>query len=299
MRALVIDPNAPERIALGEVPEPAVGPGQVGVRVAAVSLNYGELPAHGGEAGEVRGWDAAGTVVQAAADGSGPPVGARVVTMGPRGWAELRAADTASLAVVPEGLDLGVASALPVAGGTALQALRALGGVVGRRVLVTGASGGVGRFAVQLARLAGAHVVAVVGSPARGAGLAELGADEIAVGIEAVREPVFGVIENVGGPTLVRAFQLLEPGGSVVSVGGASREPAVFPPYATVGPRRSLVSFTLGPGLAADLAYLLELVRQGRLDPQIAWRGPWTRAAEASQALRERRVNGKAVLDVD
>jgi len=120
----------------------------------------------------------------------------------------------------------------------------------------------------------------------------------VVVGIEAVQGPLYGVIENVGGPTLVRSFELLEEGGSLISIGGVGNEPAVFPPYATVGPRRSLVSFTMGGALAADLAYLLELLRAGTLDARVGWRGPWTNAAEASRALRERRVLGKAVLDV-
>ena len=300
MRALVVDPAAPERLALGEAPDPTPAPHEALVRVAAVSLNYGELPANGGgEAGFVPGWDAAGVVEHPAADGSGPSVGTRVLTFaGSGGWAALRAAPTADLAAVPDGVDLGLASALPVAGVTALRALRKLGPLLGRRVVVTSAAGGVGRFAVQLAHFAGAHVVAVVGSAARGEGLQAVGADEVAVGIEAVEGPVFGVIENVGGPTLVRSFQLLEEGGSVISIGGVGGDAAVFPPYGTVGPHRSLVSFTMGGTLAADLAFLLSLLRAGTLHVQVGWRGPWTQAAEASRALRERRVLGKAVLDV-
>ncbi|WP_225987003.1 zinc-binding dehydrogenase [Streptomyces spectabilis] len=90
--------------------------------------------------------------------------------------------DTADLAVVPDAVDLGAAGALPVAGVSALQAVRRLGTIEGRRVLVTGASGGVGRFAVQLAALAGAHVIASTGSPERAAGLRELGAAETVQG---------------------------------------------------------------------------------------------------------------------
>src|SRR5436189_210444 len=74
-------------------------------------------------------------------------------------------------------------AALPAAGVTALRAVRALGPLLGRRVLVTGASGGLGRFAVQLAARAGADVVALVGRPERGAGLVELGAREVVTGI--------------------------------------------------------------------------------------------------------------------
>ena len=100
-----------------------------------------------------------------------------MVTLGWSGaWAELRAVDTGELAVLPDGVEHGAAATLPVAGVTALRALRRTGPALGRRVLITGASGGVRRFAVQLAARAGAHVIAAVGRPERGAGLAELGA---------------------------------------------------------------------------------------------------------------------------
>jgi NADPH:quinone reductase-like Zn-dependent oxidoreductase len=300
MRALVADPSAPTGIRLGEAPDPTPAPNQVLVRVAATSLNYGEVAsARRNEPGTPLGWDSAGTVVEAPADGSGPKVGSRVVTFGGQGaWAELRAVDTTEVAVLPDNVEFGVAATLPVAGVTALRALRRFGFIAGERILVTGASGGVGRFAVQLAALAGAHVIASVGRPERGAGLAELGAAEVVVGLDDVREPVRGVVENVGGPTLVRAFELLEEGGSVQSIGGTSGEPAVFPPYSTVGVRRSLEAFTMGDHLAEDLTYLADLVAAGRLHPQIGWRGSWERFEEAIQALLDRRVAGKAVLEV-
>ena len=141
-------------LRLGEAPEPVPRDSEALVEVSAAALNFGEL-AFNSSASEPRavlGWDAAGVVAKPASNGSGPSAGTRVVTFGWRGaWAERRAVDTAELAVVPDSVDLGAASALPVAGVTALQALRRLGPVFGRRVLVTGAAGGVGRFAVQLA----------------------------------------------------------------------------------------------------------------------------------------------------
>jgi len=100
--------------------------------------------------------------------------------------------------------------------------------VVGRRVLITGASGGVGRFAVQLAARAGAHVIAAVGSTARGAGLKALGATEVVVGLADVAEPVSGVLDNVGGPLLAEAFSLLADGGSLQSIGMASNQPSTI-----------------------------------------------------------------------
>ncbi|MFE4911807.1 zinc-binding dehydrogenase [Streptomyces sp. NPDC056652] len=303
MRALLYDPEAPQGFRLGEAPDPVPTESQALVEVHAVSFNFGEIAYREGvlSPGQVSGWDAAGVVVRAAADGSGPPAGERVVTFGWTGaWAALRAVETGELALVPDRVDLGAASALPVAGVTALQALRRLGSVVGRRVLITGASGGVGRYAVQLAALAGARVVASVGSPARGEGLLELGAEEVVIGPENVKEPVFGALDNVGGVQLAQAFSRVEPGGSVLSIGKASLQPTVidFEEERHRGGRRRIEVFTVESPIGADLAYLVGLLDRGLLDPQIGWRGPWERAAEAAETLLGRRVRGKAVLDV-
>ncbi len=302
VRALVVDDHAPGRLALGEVPDPTPAADQLLVQVQATSLNFGELPLHtGAPAGTVPGWDAAGVVVRAAAAGGGPAVGTRVVTQGANGaWAELRAVSVQSLAVLPDHVDSGAAATLPIAGVSALRALRASGPLLGRRVLVTGASGGVGRYAVQLAHHAGAYVIAVVGSEARGKGLKELGADEVVVGLDPVTSPVHAVLDNVGGSQLVRAFQLLAPGGLVQAIGAASREPSTFPPGAFVGPDRGIVGFIMlqhGP-VGDDLQYLVGLLATGTLDPQIDWRGNWERAAEAEHLLLARKIAGKAVLDI-
>ncbi|WP_280277023.1 zinc-binding dehydrogenase [Nocardia wallacei] len=304
MKALMYDPDAKHGLRLGEAPDPTPGPGQALVRIAATSLNFGEVTylSKSYAPGEVAGWDAAGVVVAAAADGSGPAVGQRVVTFGWRGgWAELRAVDTGELAVVPDAVDLGAAAALPVAGVTALRALRRLGPLVGRRVLITGASGGVGRFAVQLGALAGAHVVAAVGRPERGAGLTESGAAEVVSGgLADVREPVHGVIDNVGGPLLADAYALLAPDGLALSVGKASMAPTTidFEQARVTNPGARIEAFGVGPGFGPDLAYLAALVAAGRLVPQVGWRGDWAQAGDAAELLLGRKVNGKAVLDI-
>ncbi|WP_331767419.1 zinc-binding dehydrogenase [Embleya sp. NBC_00896] len=301
MRALI---NGPQGLHLADAPDPKPRDSQVLVAVEAVSLNFGEVAFRSPDtrSKHVSGWDAAGIVIQAAADGSGPAVGARVVTFGWSGaWAELRAVDTTELAVVPDSVDLGVASALPVAGVTALQAVRRLGPVVGRRVLVTGASGGVGRYAVRLAALAGAHVIASVGGPQRAQGLPELGAAEIVFGPEGLSEPVYGVLDTVGGAQLAEAFYRIGPDGVVLAIGRASREATTidFEVAGTKSARGRLENFNVATPFADDLAYLLRLLETGRLDPQIGWRGPWRQAEEAAQALLTRRVPGKAVLDVE
>jgi NADPH2:quinone reductase len=302
VRALVVDPDAPASLRLGEVPDPVPGPGQVLIDVKHLSFNFGELSrVRNGQtpAGTVLGWDSSGVIAQAAGDGTGPAVGTRVVSNGGKGgWAQQRVSDLAQIAVVPDEVDLAQAATLPIAGVTALRALRAAGPILGRRVLITGASGGVGGFAVQLAAIGGGHVIASVGSAARGEDLTGLGANQVVVGLTGVDRPVEVILDTVGGPQLVAAFGLLAPGGSAQSIGWTSGEPAVFPPYSTVGGSKSLASFEMGSNIAGDISALLDLVADGRLAVRIGWRGPWDKAAEAAQSLHDRQVRGKVVLDV-
>jgi NADPH:quinone reductase len=297
VRALVATPNTEFGLALAETPDPVPSPGQALVEVKHVSLNFGDVRMAAGSApGVVPGWDASGVVTQTAADGSGPAAGTRVLTFGGKGaWAERRAVPTGEIGVVPDSVDLAVAAALPVAGVTALRSLRASGDLAGRRVLITGASGGVGRYAVQLAALGGAHVIAAA---RRGDGLDALGAKEVVADLDGLA-PVDVILDNVGGPQLVQAWKLLVPGGVLQSIGWTSGEPATFPPYSTVGPPKSLMSFESGHGYGPDMEYLMGLVAQDKLVVDLGWRGSWSRFDEAAGALLGRKVAGKAVLDVD
>ena len=114
-----------------------------------------------------------------------------------------------------------------------------------------------------------------------------------------VDEDVDIVLDNVGGPQLVAAWRRLAPGGSVQCVGWSSGEPAVFPPYATVGPARTLSSFLITAPVGPDLANLVRLVSDGSLRVDIGWRGPLARVGDAAEAMRTRRLRGKAVLDLE
>ncbi len=305
MRALV-SMQSPPYIELGEAPDPRPERNQALVEVRAFSLNRGEckrLATTG--PGSVTGWDAAGIVRAAAADGTGPPEGARVVGLVNVGaWAELAAVPTAILSELPDGVSFEQAATLPVAGLTALRSLEVGGFVLGKRVLVTGASGGVGRFAIQLAKLAGAHVTA---SARRTGGLAALGADEV---IEAVEPegPTFDVIiDAVGGPTLGAAIGRVAPLGTVISFASTMDEPVTYPTRTLFGRASGAKVYGLMvfPELArhmsgtSDLRRLAELVAAGKLDPQIDLTASWSEAGAAIEALMDRRVNGKAVLTVE
>src|SRR5262245_33307719 len=304
MRAVIYDPQARANLRLTDVDEPAAAESEAVIEVRATALNFGEVHFidRMRKPGEVPGWDAAGVVVQAAADGSGPPVGSRVVGFhGAGGWAQRRTVPAENLAILPDSVEFGAAAALPVAGVTALQALRRLGPVVGRRVLITGASGGVGRFAVQLAARAGAHVIGAVGSEGRGAGLRDLGAAEVVVGLADIAEPVFGALDNVGGQLLAEAFSLVGDGGSAQSIGMASNQPTTidFEAERLSGVQKSLEPFTVRTPFGPDIGYLVELLAAGEIDPQIGLRSSWDEVSDAAAGLLSRRVAGKAVLDVD
>src|SRR5581483_794012 len=113
-RAVVVDPAVPGRLTIREVAAPTPAPSEALVRVAALSLNRGEVRrAASAEAGWRPGWDLAGTVEQAAADGSGPPAGSRVVgLLNPGAWAELVAVPTTVLAALPDGCSFAQAATL-------------------------------------------------------------------------------------------------------------------------------------------------------------------------------------------
>lgn len=303
VRAVIVDSSAPQRVAIREVagPEPARDEAVVAVR--AISLNRGEMNriAEGGD-GWRPGWDVAGVVEQPAASG-GPAAGARVVgVLGGAAWAERVAVPVTQLAVLPDPVTFVQAAALPVAGLTALRILRLGRALMGSRVLVTGASGGVGRFAVQLAHRGGAEVTAIVGSPERAAGLSELGAAAVVVGHEAVEGRYDLILESAGGESLGHLLTHIDPDGTLVMFGNSSRRPTTFNVLDVyLGGHVRLQGFTLfhqvpGDPPARDLAYLASLVAAGELDPQVAGELDWEELPRALEQLRARSVPGKLVL---
>ncbi len=307
MRALVAAPSTSALVELRDVDEPAPEPDQALVEVRAVSLNRGECVAlRTAKDGWRPGWDLAGVVAGAAAGGGGPAEGSRVLGWTNGGaWAERVAVATRHLAELPAGLGFEEASTLPVAGLTALRALQLAGPIAGRRVAITGANGGVGRFAIQIARASGAHVTAIVTGPDRSFGLRELGADEIEVGLRPGGVDFDLILESVGGPSLAAALERVAPEGTVVTFGNSSGQPTEFEPrtfYRRGAPtmRGFFVTWELLEGRigSAELARLASMLEEGRLRVDIQLVKPLEDAATAVGALLERRVAGKVVLTV-
>jgi NADPH:quinone reductase-like Zn-dependent oxidoreductase len=296
-------------VELTEAPDPEPLPNEAIVAVDSISLNRGEVRGLTTKPpGSLTGWDIAGVIERAAADGSGPPEGSRVVALITTGWAQRAAVPTHAMAVIPDGVSFAQAATLPVAGITALLALDIAGNLIARRVLVTGASGGVGRFAVQLAHIGGAHVTAVSASRERARGLTDIGADEVIHELTPEGPEFDVIVEGVGGGSLGTAMQRVAPDGTIVSFANSD------PSATTEFPTRTLFGRAAGAhvyglmvfpelakrrGATGMLDRLLALLAAGRLDSQIDLETSWREAGDAIEALIDRRIAGKAVLHVD
>ena len=307
-RAVVVDPEAPGRLVIRPVDDPVADRGEAIVRVKALSLNRGEVRRSGlAAAGWRPGWDLAGTVERAAADATGPRAGARVVGLLPEGaWAERVAVPTHALAELPDKVTFAQAATFPVAGLTALYALAKRGPLLARRVLVTGATGGVGDFALQLARLGGAHVTASVRRAEQTALVRQAGAHEVVVGDAIPATPKYDlVVESVGGRTLGTALAALERGGVCVTLGVSGSSEVTFDARTFfVGGRATLYGFYLFVELGNEpagtgLRRLAELVAAGQIAPRISLERPWADIGQIAQELMARRFPGKAVLTLD
>ena len=307
---VIVDPNVPGRLALREIAAPVPALDEALVRVKAISLNRGEVRrSTTADAGWQPGWDLAGIVETAAADGSGPPQGARVVGFRRFGaWAELVSVPTHSLAELPDPVSFAQAATLPVAGLTAYHALLKGGSLLGRSVLITGASGGVGNFAIQLARLSGAQVVAHIRQPNYETLVKEAGAQSVVIGedLQAASEygPYHLIVESVGGNTLGTALGLLAQDGVIVLFGTSGGSEVTFNAqrfYGTGG--ASLYGLILFHELKREsasvgLTRLLRLVETCLLRPHIDLEASWTEVADVAQKLLDRSFPGKAVLHI-
>jgi NADPH:quinone reductase len=289
------------RLSERVVPRPAQG--EVTIEVQAIALNRGEArrAVHGGfPDGLVPGWDTAGLIREIGPNTKAPPIGTRVVGRALSGaWAQYRKVHVDDLAIVPDGVDTGNAAALVTSGATALAVLTRRGSIFGKRVLITGASGSVGRLAIQLARLAGATVIALVNSPKFADTLTALGAHHVVADL-AEAPQVDLVLDSLGGATLVQAMQLLRPGGSVQSFGWTSGESAIFPNLDVLtNCGGALEGFAIGEHRVGTLLEsLLPLLERRAIRASVQMRRSWSDLPDTAARILERGFSGKAIVEL-
>ncbi|GAA1018820.1 NADPH:quinone reductase [Acrocarpospora pleiomorpha] len=303
----------PTNLTLTEVPDPVPGPGQVLVDVHLANITFVETQVRAGQAPNpamlpplpaILG-NGVGGVVTAVGDGADPAlVGRRVITTtgGRGGYAELAAVDATGLIDLPPELSLADAVALLADGRTAVGLIRAAALRPGETVLIEAAAGGVGSLLVQLARDAGARVVATAGGP-RKAGIAkDLGAD-VAVDYTAtgwadqIRSEVGEidvVFDGVGGQIGNAAAGLLRTGGRLSSYGMASGSFTTLPEGKDITPIRGTPPTP--PQMRGLTQAALTAAATGALKPLIGQRYPLARAADAHAAIASRATVGKTLL---
>jgi NADPH:quinone reductase-like Zn-dependent oxidoreductase len=313
--------GGPEQMELAEVPVPAPGRHDVLVRVEAAGLDRGTWHLLHGTPLAVRlaiglrrprravmGLDLCGTVVAVGSAVTSLAPGDRVVGAGRGSFAAYSAAREKSLAPAPAGVDAAAAAVLAVSGLTGLQAVDATRLDAGQRVLVLGASGGVGSYAVQVAVHRGLHVTAVCSSAkvdlVRALGAAEVIAYDRDGGLEMVDQQFDAVIDIAGDPSLALLRRLLTPRGTAVIVGseqggrllgGMDRQLRALALSPVVGQRlTALASRVTRP----DLERLVALVEAGAVTPAVHEVLPLESAAAAMQLLESGRVRGKVALAV-
>lgn len=299
--------GGPEVLRLVEAARPEPGAGEVLVRVRAAGVNpadwrirSGQVPKYGPPPLTL-GLDLAGTVVAAGPGAARFAPGDEVfgVTLPPRGsYAEYAAVPEGQLAAAPRSVDAVGAAALPVAALTAWQSLVNVAQVrAGQRVLVHAAAGGVGHFAVQVAKARGAYVIGTARA-AKHAFLRELGADEAvdytAVDFTAAVREVDVVVDPISGDYGPRSLEVLAPGGVLLDVRGTGPDRSAVREQAALRGAR-LVEFGFTPS-GADLASIAELVDQGRLRAVVDQVLPLEEAAKAHELSESGRLRGKVVL---
>lgn len=307
--------GAPEVLCLGEAPDPVAGPGQVVVDVEFVNITFVETQFRASGGGPfaatlpmVPGNGVGGVVASVGAEVAPELVGARVITStgGSGGYAERVAVDANAVFRVPAEVAMDTAVALLADGRTATMMTRAAAIRPGERVLVEAAAGGVGSLIVQLAKAAGARVVAAVGGQRKAEVALALGA-EVAVDYtddgwaKRVRDAVGAVdvvFDGVGGTIARTAFELLDRGGRMVSFGLASGSWAEIGEDEATTRGVTLVRPTATPAeLRAYTESALTEAAEGRLRPIIGQRFPLDQAAAAHEAIQSRATVGKTLLE--
>lgn len=287
----------PEVLRLAEVMAPSAGPSQVQIRVVATGVNPADYKWRAGllhamaplNFPHVLGYDVAGVVTALGESVSRFSVGDRVVATVAGGYAEVAVADEAACALLPENIDFVQAAALPCPALTGVQMVEeGIRPKKGETVLVTGATGGVGRFAVSAAAALGAHVVAAVRSSYLDQAQ-ELGADEvIPLDRDVVNRQFDHVADTVGGDAAANLCRLVAPSGTIMTVATTPIEPEGIPVP---------VNFFAYRSDGARLAQIVASVADGSITMPVARCFPLSDAAAAHRLLEAGGVGGRIVLE--
>jgi NADPH2:quinone reductase len=317
--AVYYETGSPEVFRYEDVPDPPVGENDILVRVEAVSIEGGDtLNRLGGDmrtVPHVVGYQCAGTVLATGAHAAAFAVGDRVVTVGIDGsHAELRAVPETFAWKIPDQLSTDEAACVPVPWGTADDCLFEFGHLVaGETVLVHAGAGGVGIAAIQLAKRAGARVLATASSNEKLERLKELGLDE---GINYARDDFVAearrltggrgvdvVVDSVGGPTLQGSLLALAYRGRCVTVGDAGRSRGEHMDISTMRPANQTLSgyfmgaeLLLSPRPHALIGSHLASIARGELRVVIDRAFPLSQAAAAHAYIESRQSFGRVLL---
>lgn len=315
--AVYYETGAPDVLRYEEVPDPVCHAQGVVIRVEAVSIEGGDTLNRGGGqmAGvpHIVGYQAAGEIVEVGAEVTHLKVGQKVVTVNAFGsHAELRSVPARNAWPIPEGFDLNKAAAIPVPFGTAHECLFGAGRLkAGETVLVQAGAGAVGLAAIQLAKQAGATVLASASSDERLERLKPFGMDH---GINYRRDDLVEqvmkltggkgvdlVVDPVGGATLPGSLAALGYRGRVSLVGNAGREPMKVDVGSLMGGNRSLTGVFLGAEIMTDRVHdmiqdLIEKAARGELEVVIDRTFPLSEAAAAHAYIESRQAVGRVLL---
>jgi NADPH2:quinone reductase len=315
--AVYYETGAPDVLRYEEVPDPVPGPGDVLIKVEAISIEGGDTLNRGGglmaSTPHIVGYQCAGTVVGVGADVTDRSIGQRVVATMPWGsHAELAVTPALVTWLVPDGADIVKVACVPVAYGTAHDCLFEFGHLqAGESVLIQAGASGVGVAAIQLAKRAGATVLATASSEGRLNRLWPLGLD---TGIDytqddwvdRVKKATQGrgvdlVVDSVGGTILQGSLQCMAYRGRCITVGQAGREGKLVDLSMLGAQNQSITGVFLGAEIATPRAQkiigeLVDDVAAGRLEVLVDRTYPLAEAAAAHEFIESRQAVGRVVL---
>ncbi len=307
---LLYEAGEPSKLIFDETPKPTLKSGEVLIKVKAIGINPADTIYRSGDTfltalfGEKRpviiGWDIAGEIIEKADDANEFEVGDEVFALLPtaNGYAEYAACNVKNVVRKPANVSFEEAAAIPMAGLTAWQPLlQAMNINKGDKILIHAASGGVGHYAVQIAKHLGAEVIATSSSKNREFVLS-LGADkhidyQTENFWEVIKDVDF-VLDTVGGKTLEHSIDVVKPNGIIVSIIPTNDESIIAKAKEH---NLNLTFWGMRPNVD-DLKSIADLVSEGKIKPHIAKVYPFNSMVEAHKQVETRRTTGKIVLTV-